>query len=557
MKNFIIIVFMTNIFLFAQTSKEEKLEWIKSKGDIKVTEQGNDIYELEYPGGRTLHFNFGKTETTQTDSIPTTVIETWNVDTMLYKDMYYFWQEVPVSTMPHLELVIGDANNNGYPEIYGYVKDYEDPLTWMPSHIFELDSSEIFQDRFTYPDTISLPRQLYDFDLDGNKEIFLYMLDRRHIFFKQENPQSLPTTPDFIFDLYFDQIDSPNFGDFDKNGTIDFLFNHHVPHIKVVCEYNESINNFDPIFELDYPAGSSSGFAIGDFDMDDKTDFVYGSIDGGVFVIESKGEHSYSLVWESEIPGAMAYWQIATNDMNKNGKPEFWVSSTTYYGMTDVTRFTAFEYTGDNEYEEIHRLDFVGVFPLYTINGFGLDVDKDGTDELVICIGNYVFIMQYNGSNENPEYDIYYATRDNYPGSYFGVTMYDLDNSGYEELLIHRSYQRTDGKWKHTTFIYKPDFIVPVSDENKNVISNYSLEQNYPNPFNSHTIVSYNLPERSCISLKVFDILGNEIETLVNEEKQVGSHIIEFDGNNLTSGIYFYKLQAGNFTSTKKLILLK
>jgi hypothetical protein len=55
----------------------------------------------------------------------------------------------------------------------------------------------------------------------------------------------------------------------------------------------------------------------------------------------------------------------------------------------------------------------------------------------------------------------------------------------------------------------------------------------------------------------VFDILGNEIETLINEEKQVGSHKIEFVGNNLSSGIYFYKLQAGNFTSTKKLIILK
>ncbi len=76
MKNLIVIVFISNLLLFAQTSKEEKLEWIKSRGDIKVTEEGDDIYQLEYPGGRTLHYNFGKTEASQTDSIPTTVIET-------------------------------------------------------------------------------------------------------------------------------------------------------------------------------------------------------------------------------------------------------------------------------------------------------------------------------------------------------------------------------------------------------------------------------------------------------------------------------------------------
>jgi len=297
MKKLIIIIAISNILLFSQTSKEEKLEWIKSRGDIKVTAEGNDIYCLEYPGGRIQYFNFGQIESYQTDSIPTTVIETWNVDTMLYKDMYYFWQEVPVATLSNYELVIGDANNNGYPEIYGHVKDYEDPLFWMPTHIFEMDSSGLFQDRFTYPDTISLAQQLYDIDLDGNEELYLYMFDGRHILFKKDNPQSLPTTPDFIFDLYSDQIDNPNFGDFDKNGITDFLFNHHVPRIKVVCEYNEDINNFDPVFELAYPTGSSGGFAIGDFDMDEKIDFVYGGIDGGVYVIESKDEHSYSLVW--------------------------------------------------------------------------------------------------------------------------------------------------------------------------------------------------------------------------------------------------------------------
>jgi len=92
----------------------------------------------------------------------------------------------------------------------------------------------------------------------------------------------------------------------------------------------------------------------------------------------------------------------------------------------------------------------------------------------------------------------------------------------------------------------------------------FSLEQNYPNPFNPSTTIRYEIPEQSFVTIKVYDILGNEITTLVNEEKAAGNYEVEFNtsshsGNvrNLTSGIYFYRLQAGSFIETKKMILMK
>lgn len=85
----------------------------------------------------------------------------------------------------------------------------------------------------------------------------------------------------------------------------------------------------------------------------------------------------------------------------------------------------------------------------------------------------------------------------------------------------------------------------------------YLLLQNYPNPFNPSTTINYQIPELSFVTIKVYDVLGNEVATLVNEEKSAGSYEIEFDGNELTSGIYFYRIQAGNFVETKKMILLK
>ena len=87
--------------------------------------------------------------------------------------------------------------------------------------------------------------------------------------------------------------------------------------------------------------------------------------------------------------------------------------------------------------------------------------------------------------------------------------------------------------------------------------STIRLEQNYPNPFNPITKITYSIPQLSHIILNVYDVLGNEISSLVNEEKSVGSYEIEFDATELTSGIYFYKLQTGSFVESKKMILLK
>ena len=85
----------------------------------------------------------------------------------------------------------------------------------------------------------------------------------------------------------------------------------------------------------------------------------------------------------------------------------------------------------------------------------------------------------------------------------------------------------------------------------------FSLEQNYPNPFNPSTKIKFDVPAESFITLKVYDLLGNEIAILVNEEKNAGSYEVEFNVAELTSGVYFYQLQAGSFVETKKMILLR
>ena len=96
-----------------------------------------------------------------------------------------------------------------------------------------------------------------------------------------------------------------------------------------------------------------------------------------------------------------------------------------------------------------------------------------------------------------------------------------------------------------------------INEEHTNIPSNFELKQNYPNPFNPSTTLSFVIGHSSFVSLKVYDLLGREVATLVNETKTPGNYEVNFNAPNLPSGIYLYKLQAGSLTESKKMILLK
>ncbi len=85
----------------------------------------------------------------------------------------------------------------------------------------------------------------------------------------------------------------------------------------------------------------------------------------------------------------------------------------------------------------------------------------------------------------------------------------------------------------------------------------FGLEQNYPNPFNPETQIKYQIPKQTRVSLKVYDLLGNKIASLVDEELPAGFYSVKFNGSSLSSGIYFYRIEAGDFSATKKFLLLK
>ena len=124
-------------------------------------------------------------------------------------------------------------------------------------------------------------------------------------------------------------------------------------------------------------------------------------------------------------------------------------------------------------------------------------------------------------------------------------------------LLKSDGYVTEDGWYVDDINLIAYEFVPTDAEPLAANITSYSLEQNYPNPFNPSTEIEFKVPQAGLVSLRVFDLLGKEIVTLINEHKSVGAYKVSFDASRLPSGVYFYTLQAGNFVSTKKMVLLK
>jgi len=136
-----------------------------------------------------------------------------------------------------------------------------------------------------------------------------------------------------------------------------------------------------------------------------------------------------------------------------------------------------------------------------------------------------------------------------------GTSVEQISDGGY----IVTGYGRLPGSFREDILLvrFDPEDPTSVDDIESINVSSYNLEQNYPNPFNPTTNIQFGVSSKQFVSLKVYDVLGNEIATLVDEEKPRGSYEVNFNATELTSGIYFYQLIAGTFVQTKKMILLR
>ncbi len=140
------------------------------------------------------------------------------------------------------------------------------------------------------------------------------------------------------------------------------------------------------------------------------------------------------------------------------------------------------------------------------------------------------------------------------------INFYQWNANSWEERVNTFFFYYNDDQ--DSKSFYSPDLqveYITITDVNDESVlkPKYELSQNYPNPFNPETIIKFSIPKQGNVTLKIYDVLGREVITLVNEELTQGEHVKQFKADNLSSGIYYYQIKTGSFTNTKKMILLK
>ncbi|MCZ7609342.1 MAG: T9SS type A sorting domain-containing protein [Ignavibacterium sp.] len=139
-----------------------------------------------------------------------------------------------------------------------------------------------------------------------------------------------------------------------------------------------------------------------------------------------------------------------------------------------------------------------------------------------------------------------------YPTERIDLSFSTTINSGNRAYIL-----KTVGRYEtDTTFVAKQNNLAKLNEQ-PIVPTENKLYDNYPNPFNPSTIIKYSLKDDGKVSLKIFNSLGEEVRTLVNEIKPAGNYEVEFNASELPSGIYIYNIQAGEYISSKKMVLLK
>lgn len=136
----------------------------------------------------------------------------------------------------------------------------------------------------------------------------------------------------------------------------------------------------------------------------------------------------------------------------------------------------------------------------------------------------------------------------------------DINDDGFYDIFMVKQFDSNDAFISSRTYAFSPNSgILPISkEEEQDNVFNYRLSQNYPNPFNPSTNIEFRLPKSMNVSLRVYDLLGREVATLVNDERfTAGSQTINFDASDLASGMYIYRLEAGSFIQTRKMLLIK
>lgn len=344
---------------------------------------------------------------------------------------------------------------------------------------------------------------LADFDDDGDYDMLSGMWDGKFYYFRNDGTNQTPVfnrvTTSFS-SLTVNSYSSPVFVDIDGDGDLDIVAGSLYGEIK--CYIN---NN-------------------GTFTLDNS---IFGFIDVG---------------WMS-VP--------AFADLDDDGDLDLLV------GAESGSEYRYYENKGNNLFEE-NSTTFAGItFPSYSRPTIA-DIDNDGDYDLIIGRSNGV--INYYRNDGDVTSPVWVRADSEFEGVKVKQNAHtafaDLDGDGRKDMVV----AEYDGNFTFYKNLFAP--VTSVKNDDNIIVKDFQLYQNYPNPFNPSTKIIYHIPSTGkgnavLVKLIVFDVLGNEVATLVNEEQTSGVYEVEFDGTGFSSGVYFYKLQSGASVKVMKMTLIK
>jgi hypothetical protein len=325
--------------------------------------------------------------------------------------------------------------------------------------------------------------------------------------------------------------------------------------------------------------GSLYSVTTGDLDNDGNKEiyaFVWDMFTLRIF--ECTGDGQYNLAFEvdnlyqdSGIDyGALDAVRVA--DVNNDGVNELYIAGTeaanTLFIATNITDVNSMTSEDIKEFYHIPKAGLGGFRAMHIA-----DPDKDGNLSLLIAgeKNGQIYDLEYKGEGDPTDstswdlqviFDVWelsgMAQDAMTPRFFYGYPTGDMDQDGKDEYVFV-NYSSDFSIWADDFYVAMIEIGEPtgVATNEKIIPGDISLSQNYPNPFNPTTIIEFGLNESAETNLIVYDILGREITTLVNEILPAGTHRVNFDASQLTAGTYFYTLRAGNKVLTNKMILLK
>jgi hypothetical protein len=553
--------------------------------DIRVRVLHDEVVEVQRPDGLRLVVDladFGA-RTRQMAAIGDTARRTirfdlTQLDTSGFSGRFRLVTQVPVWTA-----LVADSDQDGLPELPGVFRDFDTDARWLPSRIYEKVSPNENGFEVAFEDTnLGTPRLTGDINGNGLPEIVWRRLRYDSlggaagvVLDVYESPQPGELATHFLFShVVFERgavVMFPRITDLDRDGKLevlylgdDFLTAEDPAETTFLAEYDDTSQSLRRVFRVNDPRyGPANDWAVGDFDQDGRMEFATGGFDSQVFVTEHTGlDNDYAVAFVSDVAISNAGFHTEGNDIDGDGRPEFFIGGRGYRDGVWTEVLTCFETTGDNQYEKTVEIEIRGMGAFFTVPVLDkADITGDGVEEVLFSDGGTLVILRTVGDDD---YEILWTKTYPIPIGGLSLSTGFISDPNRKDLLISREqWNETKTRIRHLTDVFTYQETTSVPEIHPLGVRVLSFLGNFPNPFNSLTVIRWQQAQTEDVTMQIVNLRGREVKRLLDHQTMgPGVHEAIWDGKNseggdAPTGVYFVRLRVGEEVATRKMLLVR